>query len=177
MKLEVLFVDLCALCQPPTPPLPSPTRFQGLGHRLVVLSPSAAETRYQERALSFTFIESSQVRLFTASIYRSLAEPTSTENQIFSRHYRLMASTQTNASYWELFVRTAFCVEEWKGKKKTPQSWRWSCSYLVKWFSPSIRYISVQWNAYSQLWLPPKGNLVKAFYSWGVRPSEKLQGH
>lgn len=59
----------------PAPPLPSPgpprTRFQGLGHRLVVLSPSAAETWYRESPLSSSFMLPSQVRLFTSFIYCS----------------------------------------------------------------------------------------------------------
>lgn len=76
-KPEVLCFDPCALPPPNTPappPLlpslsPPPSRFQGLGQRLVVLSPSAAEIWYQECPLSSSFIVPSQVRLFTSFIY------------------------------------------------------------------------------------------------------------
>lgn len=76
MKPEVLCFDPCALPPPPLPsPSPPPTRFQGLGQRLVVLSPSAAETWYQESQLSSSFIVPSQVRLFTSFLYCSPASP------------------------------------------------------------------------------------------------------
>lgn len=73
MTPEVLCFDPCAATPPNPTPNPTPTRFQGLGQRLVVLSPSAAETWYQE--LSSSFIVPSQVRLFTSFIYCSLTPP------------------------------------------------------------------------------------------------------
>lgn len=81
MKPEVLCFDPCAVPPPSLLPaaLPSPspprTRFHGLGQRLVVLSPSAAETWYQESPLSSSFIAPSQVRLFTSFIYCSPTPP------------------------------------------------------------------------------------------------------
>lgn len=77
MKLEVLCFDPVPCAHPSTafPPSPPRTRFQGLGQRLVVLSPSAAETWYQESPLSSSFIVPSQVRLFTSFIYCSYSPP------------------------------------------------------------------------------------------------------
>lgn len=80
MKPEVLCFDPCAY--PPSLPSPSPplARFQGLGQRLVVLSPSAAETWYQESPLSSSFIVPRQVRLFTSFIYCSPTLSSDTAN-------------------------------------------------------------------------------------------------
>lgn len=88
MKPEVLCCDPCAHPPPLPSPGPPPTRFQGPGQRLVVLSPSAAETWYQESPLSSSFIVPGQVRLFTSFIYCSPTPPsvptetTNMENQI-----------------------------------------------------------------------------------------------
>lgn len=48
------------------PPVASPTRFQGRGQRMVVLSPSVAETWCQESMLDCSFTKLSHAMLFTS---------------------------------------------------------------------------------------------------------------